>query len=97
MTNTVKDFKLGQRVQLHPATDLWMKGARYGTVTLIGRKYITVRLDMGVTRKLSPSDLLTEPEKTRYSAGLGSIDLPGDPPDVIAAYDTAYEISLGIW
>jgi hypothetical protein len=24
---------IGQRVQMHPATDLWMRGARYGWVT----------------------------------------------------------------
>ena len=26
-------FKPGDRVELHPATDLWMRGARFGTVT----------------------------------------------------------------
>lgn len=25
----------GDRVQLHPATDLWMRGARYGTLKRI--------------------------------------------------------------
>jgi hypothetical protein len=25
-------FGVGDRVELHPATDLWMRGARYGTV-----------------------------------------------------------------
>ena len=24
---------VGDRVELHPGTDLWMRGARYGTVT----------------------------------------------------------------
>lgn len=27
------EFKPGERVELHPATDMWMRGARYGTVT----------------------------------------------------------------
>jgi hypothetical protein len=28
----------GQRVELHPATDDWMRGDRYGTVVGYGRK-----------------------------------------------------------
>jgi hypothetical protein len=39
------DFAVGQRVALHPATDLWMMGARFGEVTAIGRKAVSVRLD----------------------------------------------------
>ena len=30
-------ISVGDRVELHPATDLWMRGARYGTVTKIGK------------------------------------------------------------
>jgi len=26
-------FKVSDRVQLHPGLDLWMRGTRYGTVT----------------------------------------------------------------
>ena len=26
-------IRVGDRVELHPALDLWMRGARYGTVT----------------------------------------------------------------
>lgn len=29
---TLEEMVKGQRIQLHPATDLWMRGARYGTV-----------------------------------------------------------------
>jgi hypothetical protein len=42
---TLNDFRENDRVQLHPATDLWMRGARYGTVRSIGRKQITVEMD----------------------------------------------------
>ena len=35
MTYTLESFAVGQRVQLHPALDLWMRGARYGQVTRI--------------------------------------------------------------
>ena len=31
-------FTKGQRVQLHPATDEWMQGDRYGTVVGHGRR-----------------------------------------------------------
>jgi hypothetical protein len=39
------DFAIGDRVELHPATNLWFRGARYGTVRKVGRKLITVHVD----------------------------------------------------
>ena len=39
------EFTPGQRVQLHPGLDLWMRGARYGTVKKIGRDRVHVELD----------------------------------------------------
>jgi hypothetical protein len=49
---------LGQRVQLHPATDAWMRGDRYGTVVKLGRTRVHVRMDAsGRILKLAP-DLL---------------------------------------
>lgn len=45
------DFKPGDRVELHPATDLWMAGARYGTVVSTGRKNVVVDLDRLGRRK----------------------------------------------
>ena len=41
---------IGDRVELHPATDLWMRGARYGTVVKISitdRDRVKVMLDGG--------------------------------------------------
>ena len=35
----------GDRVQLHPATDLWMRGARYGTVTKVTWTKVYVLVD----------------------------------------------------
>jgi len=35
----------GTRVELHPSTDWWMKGARYGTIVRAGRTYMHVKLD----------------------------------------------------
>jgi hypothetical protein len=39
------DFRAGDRVELHPGCDLWMRGARFGTVTKVGRKFVTVKMD----------------------------------------------------
>jgi hypothetical protein len=50
-------FTVGERVELHPRLDLWMMGARYGTVTKLGRTKVTVKLDAGRTVSLKPSDL----------------------------------------
>ena len=34
----MSDERIGQRVELHPATDRWMRGDRFGTVVGIGRR-----------------------------------------------------------
>jgi hypothetical protein len=34
-----------KRVQLHPATDAWMAGDRYGVIVGIGRKWVHVKCD----------------------------------------------------
>lgn len=39
------DFRVGMRVELHPATDLWMSGVRYGEVAGVGRKLVHVQFD----------------------------------------------------
>lgn len=39
------DFKAGDRVELHPACDLWMRGARFGTVkhvTRMGKVFVAL-------------------------------------------------------
>jgi hypothetical protein len=40
-----ENYKIGDRVELHPATDLWMRGERYGEITGIGTKYARIKLD----------------------------------------------------
>lgn len=56
----ISDLSVKDRVQLHPCTDLWMMGARYGQITEIGRKYVRVHLDaLGKSRLLSP-DMIGE-------------------------------------
>ena len=45
------------RVELHPATDAWMRGDRYGTVKSVGRTYVHVVMDSGRTLKVTPENI----------------------------------------
>lgn len=61
MTDKPADFHVGQRVELHPACDLWMRGARFGTVVKVGRKHVHVRMDHAQVRRpvrVAPDNLL---------------------------------------
>ena len=61
MTNTANEFTANERVQLHPATDLWMRGARWGTVKKIGRTLVHVHVDaLDRAIKILPNNLLHE-------------------------------------
>lgn len=52
------DFRSGDRVMLHPGTDAWMRGDKYGDVTRIGKKHVHVKMDVsGRTLKVAPSRL----------------------------------------
>lgn len=58
---SVVDFGSGDRVELHPALDLWMQGARYGNV-LPARAYhkvtmVRVDVDRVGVRYFNPCDL----------------------------------------
>jgi hypothetical protein len=56
---TLRDLKVGQRVQLHPATDRWMRGDRWGVVYKLGRKYAELVMEVsGHHVKVSPEDIL---------------------------------------
>jgi hypothetical protein len=51
-------YSIGDRVELHPGTDLWMQGARYGTVvglSLTPRDRVKVTLDKLPGRTFSGS------------------------------------------
>lgn len=45
------DFRIGALVELHPGCDLWMRGARLGTVTGIEGDLVVVRMDHPQVRK----------------------------------------------
>ena len=56
--DSVAQFKVADRVQLHPATDRWMMGDRYGTVIKLGRKHLHVKLDRsGKTIRIAPANI----------------------------------------
>jgi len=55
MTYDLTAFAPDQRVELHPACDLWMRGARYGTIAAVGRTSLTVFIDrLGRCVKMAP-------------------------------------------
>lgn len=49
MTHTygtsTSEFPVGTRVEIHPVSDLWMAGARFGNVTHANRDFVYVQLD----------------------------------------------------
>lgn len=48
----------GTRIQLHPGTDRWMRGDRYGTVERAGRKLVYIKMDVsGDVARVHPSNL----------------------------------------
>ena len=36
---------LGRRVELHPATDAWMMGDRYGTIVKVNKFNVSIKMD----------------------------------------------------
>jgi len=56
---TIEDFpKAGRRVEMHPCTDWWMMGDRFGTVTKVDHeaKILHVKLGRsGKTIKVKPT------------------------------------------
>jgi hypothetical protein len=54
----IQDFNVGMRVELHPATDAWMFGDRFGDVVKVGRELVHVKMDRsGKTRKVHPRNI----------------------------------------
>lgn len=41
----VHDYATGERVELHPGTDAWMQGDRYGEVVKVTPSWVYVRMD----------------------------------------------------
>jgi len=54
------EFPVGSRVELAPHLDAWMRGDRYGTVSKVGRRTLTVSVKLdksGRTRRFQPHNL----------------------------------------
>jgi hypothetical protein len=63
MPTPTRYFKTGDRVELMPHMDLWMMGARYGTVHKITRTHVHVKMDkLGDTLKAILPDSIQHAE-----------------------------------
>jgi hypothetical protein len=52
-------WRAGDRVQMHPGTDAWMRGDRYGDVVGVLRSgVVMVKMDSGQTRRVHPRNLI---------------------------------------
>jgi hypothetical protein len=59
MNLLLSDYNIGDRVELHPATDAWMAGDRFGTVEKIGRFYLHIKMDRsGRVRRVVPENMM---------------------------------------
>ena len=55
----ITELNVGQRVQLHPASDAWMSGDRYGEVVRVGRSIVHVKMDRsGRVRWFHPETIM---------------------------------------
>jgi len=62
------DFLVGQRAQVHPATDAWMQGDRFGTVTKIGARLVQLRMERsGAVRRFPARDILEDATPGRWT------------------------------
>lgn len=41
----LNQLKVGDRIQMHPASDRWMSGDQFAEVLRVGRKLVLVRFD----------------------------------------------------
>ncbi len=58
---STETFDAGQRVQLHPGTDAWMQGDRYGEVVRTQRnRLVVVKMDRSGRNLRCPPELLTK-------------------------------------
>lgn len=45
-------MKIGMRVEIPMHFDLWMRGARYGSITAVRAEYVSVKMDHPQVRKV---------------------------------------------
>lgn len=53
---TLDEYRVNDRIEMHPATDRWMRGDRYGNIVKIGRRFLHIKMDRsGQTIRAEPS------------------------------------------
>ena len=65
------DFRVGQNVELHPCTDRWMMGDRFGIVRSLDKEkgFVKVKLNIsGKTFNFLPRNILKK--RRRLTAGV---------------------------
>ena len=59
-TSDGEQINVGDAVQFHPATDIWMSGDRYGTVNHVGDSLVTVHAwSSGNRYRVNPENLVS--------------------------------------
>lgn len=51
-------LRVGERIAIHPANDLFMRGAKYADVVRLGRKYVHAKIDAGRMVRLPYRDVV---------------------------------------
>lgn len=55
----MSQYKVGNRVEIHPACDCWMQGDRFGKIVEMGKFYIYVKMDRSkLTRRFTSEKIL---------------------------------------
>ena len=53
----LRQYLLGRRVELHPATDAWMMGDRYGTIVKVNKSNVSIKMEKsGRTLKVTENN-----------------------------------------
>lgn len=53
----IKQFKVGDRVRIHPASSWFMRGITWATVTEVGRQYLHLE-EKGIRFEMHPINIL---------------------------------------
>jgi len=95
------DYPVGTSVELHPATDSWMRGDRYGTVVGYGRGGVRLRIKMdrsGKTKRFLPRDVIVVERKLngplKSFAQVGSNMTVIEHGDITALYSYETPVAL---
>ena len=68
-----QEFKKGDRVELHPGTDPWAMGARFGVVDSVEGNRVRVKLDRAKFLRFSKEQLRHADKRAHYVVIIGNI------------------------